>query len=66
MVPLFNTPVRREAFSGLLNDKDVKNIFLEGLQGSSVALFLSNLLQTRTSLIIANDSDEAGLICIMI
>lgn len=60
LVPLFNTPVRREAFSGLLNDKDVKNIFLEGLQGSSVALFLSNLLQTRTSLIIANDSDEAG------
>lgn len=58
---LFNTPARREGLLKLVKDKKVKRIFAEGLQGSSVALFLSNLLHSGLqSMIVANDPDEAG------
>ena len=43
---LFNTPARREAFLKLIKDNKTKHIFIQGLEGSSIALFFSNLLDT--------------------
>ena len=58
---LFNTPARREAFLKLIKDNKTKHIFIQGLEGSSIALFFSNLLEHKQAhIIIANDLDEAG------
>jgi transcription-repair coupling factor (superfamily II helicase) len=35
---LFNTPARREAFLKLIKDNKTKHIFIQGLEGSSIAL----------------------------
>lgn len=58
---LFNTPARREAFLKLIKDNKTKHIFIQGLEGSSIALFFSNLLEHKQAhILIANDLDEAG------
>ncbi len=58
---IFNTSVRREAILKLVKDKSTKHIFAQGLEGSAIALFLSNLLENKQHhLLIANDLDEAG------
>lgn len=58
---LFNTPARREAFLKLIEDNKTKHIFIQGLEGSSIALFFSNLLEHKQAhILIANDLDEAG------
>ena len=52
---------RREAFLKLIKDNKTKHIFIQGLEGSSIALFFSNLLEHKQAhIIIANDLDEAG------
>ena len=58
---IFNTPVRQSALFKLLKNDQVNTIHLQGLQGSSLALALSLLLESENQFIfIANDLEEAG------
>ncbi len=58
---IFNTSIRREAILKLVKDKHTKHIFAQGLEGSAVALFFTNLLENKQHyLLITNDLDEAG------
>lgn len=58
---VINTPSRQKAFARLLSDEKMRRISLDGLEGSSMAFVLLNLLQLpRASFIVATDSDEAG------
>lgn len=58
---IFNTSVRQSALFKLLKNDQVSTIHLQGLQGSSLALALSPLLETDNQFVfIANDLEEAG------
>lgn len=57
----FHTKTRQMAFARLLTDKTIRNIHLEGIQGSATALFFSaTALNDTTLILVANDSEEAG------
>ena len=58
---VINTPARIQAYNTLLSDRKIKRLALSGLEGSAIAFALSNLLSTgKHSIIVANNSDEAG------
>lgn len=58
---VINTSSRQKAYARILSDEKMRRISLDGLEGSSVAFALLNLLQLpQASFIVANDSDEAG------
>ncbi len=56
-----NTPARRKAFETVLSERTTRRVAVTGLEGAAVSFALSNLLTTgKPSIIVANDSDEAG------
>ncbi|MFI3239641.1 MAG: transcription-repair coupling factor [Bacteroidales bacterium] len=58
---LYNSPERGEAIKSLVTDKGVKIISVDGLVGSSVAMFISSMPKVKNPyIIITNNADDAG------
>ena len=57
----FLTPARRKALQGFVQNRKQQRLHITGLQGSATALLLAILPDCgTTSLLIANDAEEAG------